>query len=101
LITLGSIVIASTEYVDATELGIAYSGDSDYRKTTVWGQPAPFVVDHPYNPGAGEINRDDNFRSGFFLISWVIWFVAVGTGYSVVIAGIWIAKKLSRPQHPK
>lgn len=96
LMTFGSVISASTDLVDAVEFGIPYSGDSDYRKTTVWGQPAPFIVDHPYNSGKGKIDSKDIFRTDYFLLSSMLWFIALGVMYLVVSAGIWTLKRSSR-----
>lgn len=79
LLTFASVLFASTDYVEATNFGFAPSGDSDYRETTVWGQPAPFIIDNPYNRGAKKIDSRDIFNKGNFFGSWFLSFIAVGT----------------------
>jgi hypothetical protein len=96
MMTLGSLLISSTEYVDAAYFGVLPSGDSDYRETIVWGKILPFIVDNPYNSGAQSIDRKDVFRIGYFIYSLVTWFVAIVVGYSTVTLIISMLKKLLR-----
>jgi hypothetical protein len=96
MVTLSSLLISSTDYVDAAYFGVPLSGDSDYRKTIAWGKTLPFIVDNPYNSGAQSIDSKDVFRIGYFIYSWLTWFVAVVTSYVTVAVSISMLKKLRR-----
>ncbi len=92
-LSIGSLCWTSTDYVDAAEFGIASSGDSDFRKTKVWGQPVPFVADHLYHPNVGRIDKNDIFRSGYFVVNSIFWFFGVVIVDGVVVAIVWQSKK--------
>ena len=87
-LTLISLAFPSVSYVDAVEFGIPSSGDSDYRKTIVWGYPVPFATDNPYNAGAQKIDADDIFNLGFFLINGTLWFLIIGFIYLIYLAAV-------------
>jgi hypothetical protein len=95
IIAFGYILFPSKTYLHASEWNIKVPAWlSDYRETTVWGQPAHFIVDHPYTPGVGRIDAGDHFYGGALFINWVLWLIVVALIYTIALVLMWIVRRL-------
>lgn len=95
VITLGYVLFPQKTYVHPSEWGATTpTWESDYRETTVWGQPFYFIIDNPQKPGAGLINTSDRLSGGVLFVNWVFWLIVTTVVYIVALGLVGIPRRL-------
>ncbi|RYX80927.1 hypothetical protein EON83_26315 [bacterium] len=94
----GTLGVSGTNYRDAAEWGLASAGDSDYRKTTEWGWPMGYVVDHPYKGSVGQIDSADRVDVGFLIFDGIVWLVIAGFVYGMGATGAYVFQNMRAPK---